>query len=208
MLVLFFFLDCKRPSIRRWKLKTMLDQLQVLQILTPVLTMIVITGYHVSNSMLNSGKLRAILALHRGVSWWKAPCTKCTKEFGFPGWTFWKKSLRCDMCHYSPRMPTTRWNVWSLSQLCNRGAALEASFDDARREAVCIYIYSILMNAWQMVMTSLLAGGSGCVLRRLCLQVEHQTRRRYMAEHALAMARTEIGDCKGLQGKVYQVYCI
>lgn len=76
------------------------------------------------------------------------------------------------------------------------------------RGCMYIYIYSILMNAWQMVMTSLLAGGSGCVLRRLCLQVEHQTRRRYMAEHALATARTEIGDCKGLQGKVYQVYCI
>ena len=172
MLVLFVFLDCKRPSIRRWKLKTMLDQLQVLQILTPVLTMIVITGYHVSNSMLNSGKLCAILALHRGVSWWKAPCTKCTKEFGFPGWTFWKKSLRCDMCHYSPRMPTTRWNVWSLSQLCNRGAALEASFDDARREAVCIYSilmtecmtdgYDIFACRWirLRLKTSLLAGGT------------------------------------------------
>ncbi len=199
-----FFLDCKRPIIRVWKLKTMLDQLQVLQILTPVFTMIVITGCHKASSTLNSGKLLPFLHC-TGVSWWKAPCPKCTKKIGFPGLAFWKKSLRCaDMCHYSPLMPKTRWQVLFLASHCATEVLRwkhPLMMPDGR-------LYVQYPNEC-IVMTSFgRIENTDPVVSRLLLQVEHQTRRRYMAEHALATARTEIGDCKGRCTRCIAFKCI
>jgi len=66
-------------------------------------------------------------------------------------------AMRCNQTPLSTGTDRSRLLEQALRAEC---AALEASFDDARRE------------------------------------VEHQTRRRYMAEHSLATARTEIGRLK------------